>query len=317
MTKRLKLFTHDDLDGVGCAIIGKILAEEIKVYSSLGLEICSYSNINERVAEYLDKPYIANDHLVITDISVNNEVAEKINNMKMLKNLFDHHKSAIELEKYVWCDIAKEEDTPRESGTSMFFNYAKEELKEKLDARVFRILEEFVILVRNYDTWLWKEIGDIKPKLLNDLLYVKGKENFIDDMYKKIVMGVELFNHTDRETLEKRQKEIEEYINIKEKYLVGVNIKGLDAGVVFAEKHISELANTLCERHNEYHLVAVINGNKVSFRTTRNDIELDKLAKEYGGGGHKKASGFILSPEQMSKGLSRIFNDDNWGRFDC
>ena len=34
---------------------------------------------------------------------------------------------------------------------------------------------------------------------------------------------------------------------------------------------------------------------KGSFRTTRNDVDVDRIAKALGGGGHKKAAGFTVT----------------------
>ena len=40
----IKLFTHTDLDGIGCAILAKLaFGEEVDI------EYCDYDNINEKV----------------------------------------------------------------------------------------------------------------------------------------------------------------------------------------------------------------------------------------------------------------------------
>lgn len=38
---------------------------------------------------------------------------------------------------------------------------------------------------------------------------------------------------------------------------------------------------------------------KGSFRTRRDDVDVNELAKKLGGGGHKKASGFTLKNAQL------------------
>lgn len=46
---------------------------------------------------------------------------------------------------------------------------------------------------------------------------------------------------------------------------------------------------------------------EVSLRTQRDDLDLSALAKQYGGGGHRKAAGFVLDAEQLQHLLQ-------WGR---
>jgi len=63
----LIILTHNDYDGISAGIIGKV------VYPNAKVEFCNYDDINEKVLEYLGK-----DVIFITDISVNEEVAEKL-----------------------------------------------------------------------------------------------------------------------------------------------------------------------------------------------------------------------------------------------
>jgi len=48
---------------------------------------------------------------------------------------------------------------------------------------------------------------------------------------------------------------------------------------------------------------------KVSFRTTRDDIDVSTMAKKFGGGGHKKAAGFTIDGE-IEKILQMILTDN-------
>jgi len=47
----------------------------------------------------------------------------------------------------------------------------------------------------------------------------------------------------------------------------------------------------------------------VSFRTRRDDVDLSKIAKRFKGGGHRKASGGILTPKHLQYGYQAIFQD--------
>ena len=320
---KLKLFTHNDLDGIGNIIIAKVL-KYFNFYEDIDYEICDYKNINTKVLEYLDNVE-ENTELLFTDISVSEEVAEKIDKMDINKKLLDHHKSALGLNKYDWCTVKEVDDYShldkefsevKTCGSLLFFEYKRDIITTYLPDVIIKSLCDFILLIRSYDTWDWTKDDVLLAKHLNDLLFMRGRENFIEDMFIKITSGDFPINHQDYKDLVERQKEIDAYIDNKEKQVVEVNIKGLNAGVVIAENYISELADTILKRNIHLEILAVINGSTVSLRTKRTNIDLSKLAGEYGGGGHPQASGFVLKPEMLKKGFSKMFNDDNWERFE-
>ena len=79
------------------------------------------------------------------------------------------------------------------------------------------------------------------------------------------------------------------------------NVLGYTCGVVFADKHFSELGNKICQRHPEIDFCAMIDmDGTISYRTVRDDINLGAdIAKMFGGGGHAKAAGSRFSDEMM------------------
>lgn len=67
------LFSHNDLDGVGCGIIAKLaLGNQVSVsYNSI-------ARLNHSVAHFLENA-TGNETLIITDLSVNEDNEKKIN----------------------------------------------------------------------------------------------------------------------------------------------------------------------------------------------------------------------------------------------
>ena len=47
---KIKLFTHSDLDGVGCAILMKNVYRNDKI----DIEYCDYGNVNDKIKEFLN-----------------------------------------------------------------------------------------------------------------------------------------------------------------------------------------------------------------------------------------------------------------------
>lgn len=245
--------------------------------------------------------------------------------MDINKKLLDHHKSALGLNKYDWCSVKefdnyyhlnKEFKEIKTCGSLLFFEYKRKEIIKYLSSKIINPLSKFILLIREYDTWDWTKNNNLSAKYLNDLLFMRGKENFIDDIFNKIRNGKEIFNEKDITDLEKRQKSIDAYIDSKEKQVVEVNVQGLNAGVIMAENYISELADTILKRNLHLEILVIINGFTVSLRTKRNNIDLSKMAEDYGGGGHPQASGFVLTKEMLKNGYNRMFNDDNREKFE-
>ena len=308
LKKLIKLFTHTDLDGVGCAILAKLaFGEEVDI------SYCNYDDINENIMNYLNNNDDSFSYIYITDISVNEEVS-KLLDKRIGVVLLDHHPTALELNKYTWCKVMVEDlNGIKTSGTKMFYHWLGMNgcLSDELENN--KSLSRFAELVRDYDTWRWSELGEdgVICKQVNDLMYLYGRDRFItwciseihDEVFPKLYAADELLLNT-------KQKEIDEYIEEKNEQLFTSPMCGRVCGFVFAEKYVSELGNRLCKMHPEIDYVAMINmGNKtVSYRTVKDDIDLGKdVAQLFGGGGHPKAAGSEFSVDVQFKTIEKIF----------
>lgn len=307
MIKLIKLFTHTDLDGLGCAIIAKLV-----FWNNVDIEYCSYNTINDKIKKSLSKEKDNTDYIFVTDISVNDEVAKALEERGNVL-LLDHHSTALPLNSYSWCNVnLTNEDGKKTSGTEMFYSWLKENgsLGNELEKK--ESLKKFVELVRLFDTWEWNEIGEEGKicKQVNDLLYVYGRKKFIswciaqinDDVFPKLYAD-------DLLVLDIRQTEKENYIESKNQQLQKVNLCGKRCGLIFAENYISELGNELAERHKELDFIAIVNlgSRKICFRTNKENVDVAEIAKHFGGGGHPKASGSLLGDNIPSKIIDLIF----------
>ena len=300
----IKLFTHTDLDGVSCEILGRIaFGEDIDVVR------CGYGNIDDKVEEFInsDEKY---DKLFITDISVKKELADALNNVSDKVILLDHHKTALWLNEYPYALVQVEDDSVgKMCGAYLFYEYLKKNHKEFDDTPALKL---FIDYVRMYDTWEWKEKYDnIIPKRLNDLMYIDGPNEFIDKMVYRLGNNLFIFDDTDLMKLQIEQTYINSYITQKNETLM-VNdslFPGHTVGITFADKYISELGNKLCELHPELDFVVLINMSTltVSYRTVKDDLDLSDIAKGFGGGGHPKASGSRFDALIVNDMLNNIF----------
>lgn len=292
----IKLITHNDLDGIGCYIVGKYFLDD-----EIDVSFCSYGNVNDIALEVVSN-IDSYDMVFITDISISEDTAKKLNKYNKKIRLLDHHPTALPLNKYEWANVTINFNGINTCGTELFYHLLT-------NSKETKNLKRFVELVRRYDTWHWKELGDIQAKELNDLLYIIGKEEFIKNIICKIQNDNKLiFDEQDKYILKLRQNEIDRYIEKKNKNIITKEILGYNAGIVFADNFISELGNKLSELHPELDFIAMINQETISYRTTNNNIDLSEIAKAFGGGGHPKASGSQISKDCIEEFIDILFN---------
>lgn len=300
----IRLFSHTDLDGYGCNIVMKALVSQVIATNM------NYEENNEIVKNYILSGEYKNYRCTfITDISVNEEVAELIDKTKDLRLvLLDHHPTAEWLNKYDWANVCVNNCFEKTSGTELLFNFLVSSDGCVEDWNYFREIHDFVKQVKRYDTWLWKEkYNDDTPKKLNDLFYILGYDKFYSSL-KENNFNVKFLIHDYSYLLENQQKKIDKYIEKKNKEIIGCPIKDYNVGVVFANQYQSELGNRLSELNPQYDLIAMIGENTISYRTTKENINCGKFAKLFEGGGLPKAAGSEINEEQKNKIIDLLFD---------
>lgn len=317
MDNKIKLFTHTDLDGIGCAILFKNMCT--KLCSGLDIEYCGYDTIDERVGDMLDN-HTYNDYMFIfvTGLSISDQVAKQINERGLDTQFFllDHHNTASHLNVYPWASVTTiDENGNPTSSTKMLYDFFKS--VSVYDESIYtpdeiRLISMFVDRVRYWDVWRWKAVYDggiygSECKQLNDLLSIYGRDYFIEWVLKRFdpvfACGkFPAFSSSDGILLQRLQSEIERYINKKDKEMIELcntlvtltEIIYHPYGVVFADRYTSELGEALSRRHPDLHYIMIVDigAGRVSYRTVRDDIDLcADIAYSFGGGGHAQAAG--------------------------
>ena len=302
----IKLFTHTDLDGIGCAILAYLAFGR----SNVDITYCNYDDVDNQVKDFISTKLLEEDMCHITDISIKDEIAKDIDENCTQFYLFDHHPTALDLNKYIWCTvkIVNENTDIKTSGTEIYYKWLVENGYLAED----KFIQKFAELVRDYDTWRWSTLGDkgVICKQVNDLYYLYGKDKFITWVISEISDNVfPRFYAADELLLDMKQKEIDEYIEIKNQQMITSPMCGHVCGFVFAEKYHSELGNRLCKMHPEIDFITMIDmDGTVSYRTVKDDIDLGKdVAKLFGGGGHPKAAGSQFDKSIMLNTIVSIF----------
>ena len=316
---KIKLFTHNDLDGIGCEILGRLAFTNI--------DVTTVRNPNEasiKVGEFVSNGEFLNyDKIFITDISVDEATANLIDDLEWESHRFallDHHGTADYLNKYEWASVQVKGRMGKEAGTNLFFEYlvmsgffVRENYRDALTI--------FVEKVRRYDCWEWKDIYNDEEALeLNTLFFLLGRKDFVNNYIRKFKninpfivregSWIQMFDKSDRTIIEVDNRKKDAYIKRKEKQMIAKKLLGHKVGVVFAEQYISELGNVLSENNPDLKFIIMIDmgSRKVSYRTVHNDIDLGRnIAQVFGGGGHAKASGSTFSSKVADHTFNLVF----------
>lgn len=309
--KKIKIFTHSDLDGVGSVVLSKLLLKNTIVH----YETHGYNTINEAVKSFIGQQKEDEyDAIYITDISVNDSnLIATIDTLYACGHeirLFDHHKTAKELDEYQWATVNI--DKPN-CGTSLFFKFLLEEKKDEIDLssnNLEQAVKNYVLYTSHWDTWLWKKYNNITCKRLNDLVYIQGIDNYINNMVHKLSALNTIFTQEEEQKLNDRQKEIDYYIQRKNKSLIKTSdLNGYTIGVTFADNFISELGNDLLvlNKDIEYIMIVDLSNKRISLRAREeDDIDVGVIAESKGGGGHKAAAGYTINEDNVLNLLNNI-----------
>lgn len=304
---KVKLITHTDFDGIGCAILAKHVFGEANV----NVTFCDYSDMAKAVRKGVET-WLLYDRVFITDLNLTPDIIEYVNRVNDDNHilLFDHHIQSLPHNDRSWITAKEFSDSgDRTCGTELFYNYLKHDQAYFTDTAT---LHQFVKYVTYYDTWVWQNKGadgDMAKKL-NELLYIYDRDIFIYKMLNYLSKSEVKYSLSsiDSVVLSVRDNEIQNYINVKNKQLKILKVDEYTVGVVFAERFTSQLGNELCRRHPEIDFVAMIcpEYNSVSFRTIK-DIDLSEFAARYGGGGHKAAAGMQIDSDKLDNFVNSLF----------
>lgn len=287
-----KLLSHNDLDGVGCGILAKLaFGKEVNVrYNSI-------AGLNREVENFFEQEE-QETFLFITDLSVNEENEKRIEEFHRAGGkvqLIDHHKTSLAYNNYDWGHVVVEApDGILTSATSLLYEYliAQGLLHQSV------AVDEFVELVRQYDTWEWEKNNNQHAQRLNALFYLISIEEFEEKMLERLKTDDHFyFDEFEKRILDMEEEKIERYIRRKRRELVQAQIKGHFAGVVYAESYHSELGNELGKEYPHLDYIAILNmgGKRIGFRTIHDHVDVSEVAGQFGGGGHAKASGCSMT----------------------
>lgn len=309
--KRL-LFTHGaDIDGMGSAILARLVFVDIDIIYARNVSDLEVKFINEyesgRLYEY--------DIVYITDLSLKMDIADKVYSDEKLKDklyLFDHHETALSsgLNKYNNVNVHVELNGVKTCGTELFYLYLKE--NEYLNDTI--AISEFVEKVRREDNWEWENYDDIVAHDLAILFNAIGIERFVASMVELLKEEKDAFklNDTLINEVENKKEKIKMAIESSKRFVRKEIIDGIKTLIVFITYEYRNDVADYFKKNNDidFDVVAMIalDNDQISIRSLKSNNYARILAEKYGGGGHDTAAAIPLDYNNKSKIVDTLFN---------
>ena len=307
-TLKTFIFTHNDLDGVGCGVIGKYYFPDAYV------QYCSYDNIDDTLMYFLshNENILSEMRIIISDIYYKQENSDITEMLRMAGELIicDHHATSawlnnVDFQHNSFVNVIADGDV---CGTKILFK-TLDNLYTMPDST--KILE-FVENVNSWDVWQWvkqlpetNDVVKLKDAInhnmsftLNGAVYFYGIENFVNKMLMYFHDFVDFDDIVSEKLVEFNTKQINSVTDyIKNHYEYESEHYGkIPYTIIKLNSPNISLASLLCKNAMEpddKFLAIYIDEDKdaVSLRCNVEGIDLSVIAKECEGGGHKDAAG--------------------------
>lgn len=326
----IELITHNDLDGISCiTLIG--IADTDRYY--IDPSTCDYKQTEMIIEQELkDKNF---DILFITDLRISENNFNKIkeynkNHTGRMVFIIDHHDYDYNIDNYEFSLIQQSTDYKdlKECGTSLFYKALKEfgMINEDNDNK---LLKSYVEYVRLYDTWEWtkKFKDDENPScILNSLSNFLNCENFVSSLVKIIkennspsiitdsinVLASAFENYRTKEIRKLNLRFVRDFAityegDLTKSYNIITTLSDSSNSSKIAEMYKRKQLYQFDE-NVDFLLNIDLNTSSCSLRSISQSCNVLEIAQCFGGGGHKKASGFTIDASSTFKGVfSSIF----------
>lgn len=272
------------MDGSTCAIcfqLGGGLKQNIHFSNP------QHESVDEILSDLLST---GANNVVLADVSVSENMADEVERSGANVMIFDHHKSALPLSARKWCNIDESA-----CGSKLLFQHLLKTSNEEM-LRYFSKWKDLIDLVDDYDRWErnYPESEDLA--LLHPMI---GQSMFID---RFLSHPTKILTSEERYVVNLEKRKMEEEISEKKRVVQSsifkkkVNGKDYRFGIITGVKYASTTGDALySDPKLNLDCIVMISGATISMRSSKTcEIDLAKIAKDNGGGGHKSASGFPL-----------------------
>lgn len=301
MIKRLEgnsylIISHiADIDGMGSVILARKYYDDAIDYI-----LCEVSDVVTVLQEIDSSSYA---RIYICDLQLNIDAINYLNKrgdlVEKLKH-FDHHSSMINESTPAYCNYVLAVDGRKTCATELFYRFMLT-LDTNFNKKFYKSLVEGI---RANDTWDTEGDFELGSKLAS-IYTILGPELFMD-----MVLSLNDNNPFElpkvySDLVQADFIKMNNYIDNVNNHIAKKKYNNHVVGITISEQFRSVLGDEICKRNKDIDYVLIINFDRMtcSLRCIRNDIDLGLIAQEFhhGGGGHRKAAGFVIDKESTPK----------------
>jgi oligoribonuclease NrnB/cAMP/cGMP phosphodiesterase (DHH superfamily) len=289
MSSNIHVYTHNDLDGLGC------LLTIIWAFPDSTVSYTCISNANTFKEQYTkaqnNKSF---DKIFITDLSLKQEDIHLIDKNNVI--FIDHHKTSLNLQ----------------------FTNAKKfvQIFSSCSLLVYKLLKsqcildynqkQLLVYIDDYDSYNLKFNISKQLNVLFWAHYQNSASLFIEDFFK----GFKALTPLQSQAINIYNKKFNDIINNLKVFKCTAVIQNISSSITaaFAETSINDVSDYLFQKHNSDIIIIVnLRNNRVSFRRKKNiPIDVSLLAQNLcNGGGHDQAAGGEITEKFLL--FSKIF----------
>lgn len=296
----MKVFYHNDMDGRASAAI-VFMSEFVNQFKTLtefykGEDIpkCPQFYEMDYNKEFPSSNIVFNENVIIVDYTPNKEEQKLLCSKTSNIIWIDHHKSTIDDEENILKQYQGKRKTDKAACKLTWeFYFPNEPVPHSIE------------LIEDYDIWKFEFEETNKFQSGISLYDTHPTSKIWRKLLYPICEGHEIIEQGET-ILQYREQTNEKIID---RYAFYTNLDGYKVVACNSPLSNSQLFDSLFGSNFDFDIMSVFvfDGEKysVSLYTSKKNIDVSKIAKMYGGGGHKGAAGFVCKELPFEKNKTK------------
>jgi len=328
----ITIISHTDLDGYSANVLGEIYRRYVRDVQMSYINIGYNTSLNDTIKtelNKLNKIRVGKKLLIICDLSFDKTTIDLVYDICTNNSIHvvfcDHHQQSVQyqinpihsklIDTFVVVDNPSGNPNDMKCGSCLLHSYLMNPTTDIIkpllipNPSVCTLLTQYMFNVNDHDCWIWKVHNNDFAEQLNIYFTAVTKDTFVKTIVNIIVSGTKdqsfkelLLSSNAGFVISERERDIKNtQITMAKNMRISKFNKEYTIGAVICDRYISSVGNYLCEINPNIDFCMLINPmiGYVSFRGIRDDINLARIAKTFGGNGHKLSAAAAVDNNMM------------------
>ena len=317
---RIKIFSHNDLDGFGGPLLLETLHEVMFKDVEFEIENIGAGQIDVALGRWFRDPSLGQfTDVYIMDMTPDSDYTFQQLDANFANHwlVFDHHESeAAAREKYAINAVTPQNPAVTPSATSLVWDWLQTQPHfSQVSAERQAELAEVVELIRAYDTWDWQNDPQMSTgerqaaDELNQLFWFYPLDHSAEFVSAVLATSWTKYRAANQLLITTLNDRRAHYLKSHLKDVLTAKIDGQTWGFVYASDYKSEIAHALLTEHPDVAAAMVISPTSLSLRSN-GQVDVAKFAEDYfGGGGHADAAGARINVNMIKIGTQAVIEE--------